>query len=361
MIAPFSTRRALDVPALARKYSLLQRPYIFHTAADWAGKPPLNKIPTPKAFFLPHHPIVSWRDKSLARLSSHDTPRSTGEDFLLSSNMRHNSGVSLGVADGVGGWIDQGIDSGMFSQALMYYASNHFENGWAGEPEIDTIETGTPEGVEMTPSKVLRLAYHDVLADETVEAGSCTACLLTLNTVSGMLQSANLGDSGFCIIRSSSMFYNSPPQTHYFNCPWYHLVQVFARPFKVLHRQLAKLPRTRGRRFSNQTSINDSPSTAQEYSTRLIDGDIIIAYTDGLSDNIFPAEILKICKWVMNNPGSEATKVQAIAQSLVYNSRACMFHDRVSPFELEARKHGRLYHGGKVDDVTVVVALVRET
>jgi hypothetical protein len=92
-----------------------------------------------------------------------------------------------------------------------------------------------------------------------------------------------------------------------------------------------------------------------------------------------PAEILKICKWVMNNPGSEATKVQAIAQSLVYNSRACMFHDRVSPFELEARKHGRLYHGGvsrslcrlqgldvprilqKVDDVTVVVALVRET
>jgi hypothetical protein len=94
----------------------------------------------------------------------------------------------------------------MFSQALMYYASNHFENGCAGEPEIDTIETGTPEGVEMTPSKVLRLAYHDVLADETVEAGeiflihfwcghsyvqgSCTACLLTLNTVSGMLQSA---------------------------------------------------------------------------------------------------------------------------------------------------------------------------
>jgi len=85
--------------------------------------------------------------------------------------MRHNSGVSLGVADGVGGWIDQGIDSGMFSQALMYYASNHFENGWAGEPEIDpTVETAPPEGVEITPSMVLQLAYRDVLGDETVEA-----------------------------------------------------------------------------------------------------------------------------------------------------------------------------------------------
>jgi len=94
---------------------------------------------------------------------------------------------------------------------------------------------------------------------------------------------------------------------------------------------------------------------------RLIDGDLIVLYTDGLADNIFPSEILKICALVMNGPGAEATKVQAIAQSLVYHSRVCMFSERPSPFELEARQHRKVYRGGKVDDVTVVVALVRET
>jgi protein phosphatase PTC7 len=29
----------------------------------------------------------------------------------------------------------------------------------------------------------------------------------------------SLGDSGFSIIRSSSIFYTQPVQTHFFNCP----------------------------------------------------------------------------------------------------------------------------------------------
>ncbi|KAF7338300.1 Protein phosphatase [Mycena venus] len=329
---------------------MLRRSYIFHTAADWAGKPPWKDIPKPKVAFPLHSAIRLWREKSLARLSSHGPPRSAGEDFFLCTNMRHNSGVSLGVADGVGGWIEQGIDCSMFSQALMYYAHRHFENGWAGEPEIDpTIETASnapPEGVEMAPSTALQLAYQDVLKDKSVEAGSSTGCLLTLNASSGILRSANLGDSGFCIVRSSSMFYNSSPQTHFFNCPW----------------QMSKFQSAKDRK----NSINDLPSAAQEYSTRLIDGDIIIAYTDGVADNVFPAEILKICSLVMNRPEPEASKVQAIAQSLVHHSRRCMFSERVSPFEIEGKRHrqlynGQLWHGGKVDDVTVVVALVRET
>jgi len=173
--------------------------------------------------------------------------------------------------------------------------------------------------------------------------GSSTACFITLNASSGILQSANLGDSGFCIVRSSTVFYSSPPQTHYFNCP----------------RQLAKLKRIRGRgRLSD--SISDFATSAQAYSTRLRDGDIIIAFTDGVTDNIYEAEILKLCTLVMNSPEPEAKKAEMLAKSLVYNSRVCMFNHRVSPFELEARLHRKLYRGGKIDDATVVVALVRE-
>ncbi|KAJ7172479.1 phosphatase 2C-like domain-containing protein [Mycena filopes] len=306
------------------------------TAADWEAKPPWDDLPKPKRSFSPDNPIRLWREEITGQTIF------AGEDFLLCSSMRHNSGVALCVADGVGGWIQSGIDSSMFSQALMYYAQQHFQNGWAGEPENDpTVETGTttaPEGIQMLPSKVMELAHNAVLGEKTVEAGSSTACFVTLNASSGILQSANLGDSGFCIVRSSAMFYNSPPQTHFFNCP----------------RQLAK---TQGRGRSG--SINDSPSSARVYSTRLIGTYLSLPLTfeiqtDGLADNIFPAEILKICGWIMNSVGSDETKAELLAQSLVYNARSCMFNGRVSPFELEARRHRKVYEGG-------VLALVRET
>ncbi|KAF7363443.1 Protein phosphatase [Mycena sanguinolenta] len=282
------------------------------------------------------HPIV--RHAVLAKI------------FFLCTNMRNNSGISLGLSDGVGGWVDQGIDCSLFSQGLMYYAHRRLENGWAGEPEVDPIiETASDSatvGAEVTPSEVLQFAYRDVLRDPSIEAGSSTACLLTLNASSGMLRSANLGDSGFCIVpiltrRASSMFFSSRPQTHFFNCP----------------RQLAKLKSIKDK----ATSFSDLPDTAEEYSTRLKDGDVVIAYTDGLSDNIFPAEILTICSLIMNKPDSETTKVQMLAQSLVNHSRNCMFSDQVSPFEIDARRHRQRWQGGKIDDVTVVVALVQET
>lgn len=95
----------------------------------------------------------------------------------------------------------------------------------------------------------------------------------------------------------------------------------------------------------------------------LQDGDLVIVYTDGLADNVFPsktvqtyfkhfaeifslADILKICALTMNGPGSDATHVQAIAGHLIHHSRACMFSDRVTPFELEARQHRKRYEGG---------------
>ncbi|KAJ7285840.1 phosphatase 2C-like domain-containing protein [Mycena rebaudengoi] len=331
-------------------YSSVQRPYRFCVAANWAGKPSDPNQPWTKPSFSAA--ISEWCKHSLSKFSSSTKPRTAGEDFFLCTQMRNNSGIALGVADGVGGWVSSRIDPSLFAQALMYYADGHFRNGWAGEPETDpTLEDaalgGVYEGTEITPLECLSLAHQNVLKDDAIEAGSSTGCLVTLNASSGLLRSSNLGDSGFCIIRSSSssaLFYNSPPQTHYFNCPW----------------QIAKLP-TRGRRKPIEQNLSDSPSVAQEYSTRLRDGDIVVLYTDGLSDNVFPAEIEKVCALGLKGPGSEDAKVRSIAQNLVVLSRAAMMSDRESPFELEARQNRVAYRGGKVDDVTVVVALVRET
>ncbi|EGO18572.1 hypothetical protein SERLADRAFT_443910 [Serpula lacrymans var. lacrymans S7.9] len=327
--------------------SIMSRPYKFHIGASWAGKPEEDpQAARLQAPFPASSVIGKWRNEMLARPKG-VVSKDAGEDFFYITNMRNNSGVSFGVADGVGGWVDSGIDPSLFSQSLMYHAARYSQTAWAGEPEIDPTqeyeEREQVEGWEMTPYECLQLAYHGVMRERFVQAGSSTACLIHLNASSGILRSANIGDSGYSIIRSSSMSYKEPVQTHFFNCP----------------KQLTKLPGN-PRRFS-RTSV-DSPKEAAIHETKLRDGDIVIAYTDGLTDNVFPTEIIAICSLVARSGGSEDEQVQTMADRIVEYARLSMAdRKKVSPFEREAAREGMFYRGGKVDDVTVVLALVRET
>lgn len=236
-----------------RHYSVensLPRPYRFHVGASWAGKPRDRRAPPLLVKpFSPDSEIGRWRDVQLSR---HYSPYGShiGEDFFyiqeVSShwcldclfNLTHAfldakpvgtsnhdihcftltetalfQGVAFGIADGVGGWIDSGIDPSLFSQALMYHAHRYAKLSWAGEPEIDPTqgyeEREEVEGWELAPSECLELAYAGVLRERVVAAGewvcnadnrlliicvsgSSTACLLTLNASSGLLRAAKL-------------------------------------------------------------------------------------------------------------------------------------------------------------------------
>ena len=83
--------------------------------------------------------------------------------------------MSFGVADGVGGWTESGVDPSLFSQALMYHAHRYCRSAWAGEPEIDPTldyeEREQIEGWELTPFECLDLAYGGVLREKFVQAG----------------------------------------------------------------------------------------------------------------------------------------------------------------------------------------------
>lgn len=88
---------------------------------------------------------------------------------------RLTEGVSFGIADGIGGWADSGVDPSLFSQALMYHSHRYSRSAWAGEPEIDPTmdyeEREQIEGWEMTPHECLDLAYGGVLREKYVQAG----------------------------------------------------------------------------------------------------------------------------------------------------------------------------------------------
>ncbi|KAH9901361.1 protein serine/threonine phosphatase 2C [Cubamyces lactineus] len=347
-------------PKQIRSYSSLPRPYRFHVGASWAGKPHDPRGPRVKSSpFPPDSPIGKWRDQML---SKPNTPagKHIGEDFFYVQDMREKSlkGISLGVADGVGGWTESGVDPSLFSQALMYHAHRYSKAAWPGEPEVDPTqeyeEREQVEGWELTPLECLESAYGGVLRERNVLAGSSTACVMTLNASNGLLRAANLGDSGFLVIRASSVIYQQRSQTHFFNCP----------------KQLSKLP-TSQKRFSR--ACVDHPSDADLCEMKLRHGDIVIAYTDGLSDNVFPAEMVAICSLVarqfqltkrtITSVGeqeveqvSEDLEAQAMAERIVDYARMCMFnHKRVSPFERAAAREGMYFRGGVSDTLRFIM------
>ncbi|RVW71981.1 putative protein phosphatase 2C 55 [Vitis vinifera] len=102
---------------------------------------------------------------------------------------------AIGVADGVGGWADVGVDAGEYARELM---SN----------SVTAIQE-EPKG-SIDPSRVLEKAHSSTKAK-----GSSTACIVAL-TDQG-LQAINLGDSGFIVVRDGCTIFQSPVQQHGFN------------------------------------------------------------------------------------------------------------------------------------------------
>jgi len=107
--------------------------------------------------------------------------------------------------------------------------------------------------------------------------------------------------------------------------------------------------------------IHDSPRDAALHSQKLRHGDIIVAYTDGFSDNVYPGEMLGYLAAIMRRNEPEKVLAQTLADFYVAFAQRCMYDtQRVSPFEEECALVKEEWVGGKVDDVTVVVIIVQE-
>ena len=91
------------------------------------------------------------------------------------------------------------------------------------------------------------------------------------------------------------------------------------------------------------------------------DQDVVILYTDGFSDNVFPSELLEIIKRVEKEEPTPEKQMVRLADTIVSYARLCgEKHDKQSPFELEAKRNGLHYKGGKLDDVMIIAVRVTE-
>ncbi|XP_074348743.1 putative protein phosphatase 2C 80 isoform X2 [Apium graveolens] len=197
----------------------------------------------------------------------------------------------IGVADGVGSWADVGVNAGLYARELMSNSVGAILN----EPE---------DGID--PARVLTRAHS-----ATKAKGSSTACIICLKEEG--IHAINLGDSGFIIVRDGCTVFESPVQQHGFNFPY----------------QL------------ECSSRSDQPNSGQVFMIPVVPGDVIVAATDGLFDNLFNEGL---------NPDALSQKLAASAQQRAQDKY------KQTPFSTAAKEAGFRYYGGKLDDITVLVS-----
>lgn len=259
-----------------------------------------------------------------ATTSIEQRTNSYGDDAFFVT--KHRMGDFLGIADGVGGWREHGIDPSVFSRSLMETCKSLIDN----------------KLIDLNPStlkELLSKGYKQLLEDKQCIVGSSTACIVALHNEKRILHTANLGDSGFVVIRKNAIVHRSQEQQHYFNSPF----------------QLAIHPTIKDPRM-----IADSPDLASVTSFNVEENDILVIATDGLWDNLPDAAILEEIK-KLTNPTLE--NLQRIAQNLAKRALT-NGHDPTyySPFARSAKRSlGINICGGKPDDVTVLLAIVKST
>ncbi|KAF9099644.1 hypothetical protein BGX29_007001 [Mortierella sp. GBA35] len=330
-----------------------------------------------------------WKEKLKA---AHPGKVDAGEDAFFHVSTR--SRVALGVADGVGGWSELGVDPALFSWALMNNAENIARLTDCVPLEVDLPTAGGERNI-LDAQTILDGAYNELVQSGTVEAGSSTACILSLCKTTGTLRASNLGDSAFLLIRNNKCIYESPSQQHFWNCPY----QLTVLPKEKERQQRNSDGDSKGKSTQQDAAtaaagqgepqtkkkkyVQDLPKDAVQTTHQLQDGDVIVLATDGFWDNVFTKEAIELVDrelgdiireqlqhshHLLSSTGEivEAlsadeilARVRALSKRLTNTARRFSLDaKRMTPFSQGAR---HIQSGGKVDDITVIVTLVRST
>jgi protein phosphatase PTC7 len=260
----------------------------------------------------------------------------------------------FGMADGVGEWERHGLDPSLFPNELM--SRSH------------QLAVEQRKDLSSLPAEQLSDALKGILDQafrETQAWGSSTAMLALVKDSKLVLTS--LGDSCVLVMRPSKFnrdklvkIFKSKEQQHFFNCPYQlsHIPQPADFPALVTQ-GYGKLVNYLKQVL--QSGPAQPPDTPYEHAMTTVlelhDGDVIVAATDGLFDNLFDSDIKKLGERELKLLNTDSEFCTRLAASLAANAVVKAFDTRyLSPFAKAAKKARNFFIGGKLDDVTVIVS-----
>jgi protein phosphatase PTC7 len=259
---------------------------------------------------------------------------------------------TFGLADGVGEWERHGIDASRFSNELINRAQALMACGLTKiTAEIQ---------VESFLSSSLSSAY-----DQTSSIGSSTV-LLALCKYSRLF-TLILGDSCILVLRRRVgeetrliRIFRSKEQQHFFNCPFQLVRLPSPDEYDNLRAQgYGNFVKFLEKEKSGNITKFDTPQNAQFFSIAVKPGDIVIAASDGLFDNVFDGEIKKLALELDETGLSPGEFCSQLSDTLVHLAIERGFDSSyLSPFSKAAKRAKRSFIGGKLDDTSVIVGKV---
>eukprot|EP00009_Paramoeba_aestuarina_P002656 CAMPEP_0201515066 /NCGR_PEP_ID=MMETSP0161_2-20130828/6730_1 /ASSEMBLY_ACC=CAM_ASM_000251 /TAXON_ID=180227 /ORGANISM="Neoparamoeba aestuarina, Strain SoJaBio B1-5/56/2" /LENGTH=429 /DNA_ID=CAMNT_0047911785 /DNA_START=372 /DNA_END=1661 /DNA_ORIENTATION=+ len=222
----------------------------------------------------------------------------------------------LGVADGVGMWRQEGVDSALYSQHLLHSARE----------VIGTYDN--PDAY-----KVLSEAWENTTIVHHVK-GSCTVCLVRVSP-DGWVDGVQVGDSGLRLIRDGKVVYRSSEQEH-----------LFGYPYQLGHISTSK------------------PRDCLHHHFRVRPGDVLVLGSDGLFDNMSDRAIGSTVDEFCNSQNARSSKKPFNGDELSRKLVTMAYENSIqkeidTPWSRAAQKEWDVpISGGKEDDVVAVVARV---
>jgi protein phosphatase PTC7 len=295
----------------------------------------------------------TWRERRANR------PDSGQDAFFVATVGPHKRATAFGIADGVGGWANQGVDPSDFSHGLCSHM--------ARTAVVWTQET-------LSPQTLMEIGFQNTIDDPEISAGGSTACIGVADD-RGRMQIANLGDSGFLQLRLGAVHHYSNPQTHAFNTPY----QLSITPPHILAQAA----------IFGGAPLADKPDKAELAHHMLRHGDVLVLATDGVWDNLNSQDVLSVVSaqmrkhhaWkrtptegftvadklaALTDPGGlgggkpQRTLQGAIAAAVAGEAKTqSMNARRDGPFAKEVQRFypEDNFHGGKADDICVIVLI----
>ncbi|KAF2682570.1 protein serine/threonine phosphatase 2C [Lentithecium fluviatile CBS 122367] len=341
--------------------------FAYHVAASYSAKG--HKFNAQQNLYT-HDPYDPNKTEatSLRECKTSKDPRRrarSGQDSFFYSQVGTTKSTTFGVADGVGGWVESGVDPADFSHGLCEYMACA-ARAWPLPSKRSALH----------PKELLQVAYDEVIEDESIVGGGSTACLAVAEP-DGSVEVANLGDSGFIHLGMNAVRHFTHPQTHAFNTPF----QLSKTPQRMLVQMAV---------FGGPSTLSDLPKVSSVTHHRVRHGDVLVFATDGVWDNLSPQDVLGIVSrnmvalgaWVdkdgamdvshelhklaqadANRKADSAALQAKLAIAIAKEAKETSLNTRRDgPFAKEVQKYypGENWHGGKPDDIAAVVALVVE-
>ena len=241
----------------------------------------------------------------------------------------------FGIADGVGGSARGQVDPGVFSREVLQRCHLSASTGSGSRvPNLkEALQTATEFPISLGGSTTLLLGE--------LQSGSETLKLLNLGDSGAMVLRPALREFGDSHVLFPRCVLRSQYQEHGFNYPY----QASAKNFDS---------------FIDELDV---------ISVDLKEGDVLIAATDGVLDNLFDLDLQACVSEHVKvlhgeDPAAAQASIDRLAESISLRANAIgmQFDDRSikTPFWQAASQEGRDYKGGgKLDDVAIVCGVVR--